>query len=103
VGLYILISQRLLPLDQKWQRQLVELPWPMKNQPEVIGGGMTTLRVLIREYFFVSLFRAYDESLASENASHLQRRTLENCWRNLMGHSIVCVRVTLTRNCSTSF
>jgi F-type H+-transporting ATPase subunit gamma len=30
-----------------------------------------TLRALIREYFFVSLFRACAESLASENASRL--------------------------------
>jgi F-type H+-transporting ATPase subunit gamma len=39
--------------------------------PEVVGGGSTTLRALIREYLFVSLFRACAESLASENASRL--------------------------------
>ena len=39
--------------------------------PEVIGGGITTLRALVREYLFVSLFRASAESLASENASRL--------------------------------
>jgi F-type H+-transporting ATPase subunit gamma len=39
--------------------------------PEVIGGGTATLRALIREYLFVSLFRACAESLASENASRL--------------------------------
>jgi F-type H+-transporting ATPase subunit gamma len=32
---------------------------------------MQTLRALIREYLFVSLFRACAESLASENASRL--------------------------------
>jgi F-type H+-transporting ATPase subunit gamma len=36
-----------------------------------MGGGTATLRVLIREYLFVSLFRACAESLASENASRL--------------------------------
>jgi F-type H+-transporting ATPase subunit gamma len=36
-----------------------------------MGGGTETLRVLIREYLFVSLFRACAESLASENASRL--------------------------------
>jgi F-type H+-transporting ATPase subunit gamma len=36
-----------------------------------MGGGSTTLRALIREYLFVSLFRACAESLASENASRL--------------------------------
>jgi F-type H+-transporting ATPase subunit gamma len=39
--------------------------------PEVVGGGSTTLRALIREYLFISLFRACAESLASENASRL--------------------------------
>ena len=33
--------------------------------------GSTTLRALIREYLFISLFRACAESLASENASRL--------------------------------
>jgi len=36
-----------------------------------VGGGIATLRALIREYLFVSLFRACAESLASENASRL--------------------------------
>ena len=39
--------------------------------PEVIGDGTATLRALIREYLFVSLFRACAESLSSENASRL--------------------------------
>ena len=68
---YVPVSQRLLPLDETWQRKLAELPWPTKNLPEVMGGGSTTLRALIREYLFVSLFRACAESLASENASRL--------------------------------
>ena len=50
---------------------LAELPWPTKSLPEVMGSGTATLRALIREYLFVSLFRACAESLASENASRL--------------------------------
>jgi F-type H+-transporting ATPase subunit gamma len=68
---YAPVSQRLLPLDDNWRRKLAELPWPTKNLPEVMGGGAATLRTLIREYLFVSLFRACAESLASENASRL--------------------------------
>jgi F-type H+-transporting ATPase subunit gamma len=70
-SVYAPVSQRLLPLDATWYRKLAERPWPTKNLPEVIGGGTATLRVLIREYLFVSLFRACAESLASENASRL--------------------------------
>jgi F-type H+-transporting ATPase subunit gamma len=65
------VNQRLLPLDETWLRTLAEQAWPTKNLPEVIGGGTETLRALIREYLFVSLFRACAESLASENASRL--------------------------------
>jgi F-type H+-transporting ATPase subunit gamma len=70
-AIYAPVSQRLLPLDDIWQRKLAELPWPTGNLPEVVGGGTATLRALIREYLFVSLFRACAESLASENASRL--------------------------------
>ena len=70
-AVYAPVSQRLLPLDENWQRKLAELPWTMGNLPEVMGDGTATLRALIREYLFVSLFRACAESLASENASRL--------------------------------
>jgi F-type H+-transporting ATPase subunit gamma len=71
-AVYAPVSQRLLPLDEKWRRKLAELPWPTGNLPEVTGGGTaTTLRALIREYLFVSLFRACAESLTSEHASRL--------------------------------
>jgi F-type H+-transporting ATPase subunit gamma len=68
---YAPVTQRLLPLDESWHRRLVKLPWPTAALPEVIGDHTQTLRALIREYLFVSLFRACAESLASENASRL--------------------------------
>ncbi|AKB32063.1 Sodium-transporting ATPase subunit G [Methanosarcina siciliae HI350] len=68
---YELVSQRLLPLDETWRRDLVKSPWPTKNLPEIMGDRTETLRALIREYLFVSLFRACAESLTSENASRL--------------------------------
>lgn len=70
-AVYTPVSQRLLPLDEQWQQRLASLPWPTKNLPEVMGSGTMTLRALLREYLFVSLFRACAESLASENASRL--------------------------------
>lgn len=70
-AVYAPVSVRLLPLDENWRRELAELPWPTGNLPEVLGRGTVTLGALIREYIFVSLFRACAESLASENASRL--------------------------------
>ena len=75
------VSQRLLPLDEAWRRRLVEQSWPTHNLPEVIGNGSTTLRALLREYLFVSIFRACAESLASENASRLA--TMQRADKNI--------------------
>ena len=65
------VSQRLLPLDEEWQRGLLRQPWPTAQRPEVLGVAPQALRAFIREHLFVSLFRACAESLASENASRL--------------------------------
>ena len=69
-SLYEPVCQRLLPLDAKWRQGLIEVGWPTRYLPEVVGGT-ATLSSLIREYLFISLFRACAESLASENASRL--------------------------------
>ncbi|KAF0866606.1 F0F1 ATP synthase subunit gamma [Pseudomonas sp. LD120] len=68
---YTPVSQRLLPLDEHWQQQLVDTPWPTAQRPETLSNNVQTLRAFIREHLFVSLFRASAESLASENASRL--------------------------------
>jgi len=86
-AVYAPVHQRLLPLDENWRRRLAELPWPTGNLPEVMGGGTATLRALIREYLFVSLFRACAESLASENASRLEAmQRAENNIDELLEH-----------------
>jgi F-type H+-transporting ATPase subunit gamma len=42
-----------------------------RNRPELFGHDEATLRSFIREYLFISLFKACAESLAGENASRL--------------------------------
>jgi F-type H+-transporting ATPase subunit gamma len=70
-AVYTPVSQRLLPLDEIWRRDLTSIPWPTGNLPEVLNGGERTLPAFLHEYLFVSLFRACAQSLASENASRL--------------------------------
>jgi len=70
-AVYEPVMQRLLPLDEAWWQGLSSIPWPTNNVPEVRDGGGAALEALIREYLFISLFRACAESLASENASRL--------------------------------
>lgn len=90
VGAYAPVSQRLLPLDERWLRDLAHGRWPTALLPEVMGFRDATLRTLIREYLFVSLFRACAESLASENASRLAAmeradRNIDELLQNLRG------------------
>ena len=80
-ALYEPVSQRLLPLDEQWQQGLANVRWPAANLPEVMGTGTGTLRALIREYLFISLFQACAESLASENASRLS--AMERAEKNI--------------------
>jgi len=70
-SMYEPVRQQLLPLDAAWQKTLTQGTWPTGNLPEVIGDTATTLYALLREYLFISLFRACAESLASENSSRL--------------------------------
>lgn len=62
---------RLLPLDEEWINSLRAKPWPSKVIPMFTMDEARLYRLLIREYLFVSLYRAFAESMASENASRL--------------------------------
>jgi F-type H+-transporting ATPase subunit gamma len=78
---YAPVGQRLLPLDETWRRGLAQQRGPTGTLPEVMGSKPSTLRSLIREYLFVSIFRACAESLASENSSRLA--AMERADRNI--------------------
>lgn len=79
--IYSPVNRRLLPLDEDWRLARAGQSWPTRNLPQVLCSGDTTLRALIREYLFISLFRACAESLASENASRLA--AMERADRNI--------------------
>lgn len=73
---YTSVYTRLLPLDRKWLGNLKEKRWPTGAIPEIVLDDPEIFSRLIREYLFVSIFKACAESLASENASrlaHMQR------------------------------
>lgn len=78
---YAPVGQRLLPLDEEWRRSLACRRAPTGTLPDVLGDKQPTLRALIREYLFVSIFRACADSLASENSSRLA--AMERADRNI--------------------
>lgn len=63
--------QQLLPFDREWLGQVARRKRPTKMIPQVMPVEIETLEVFLREYLFVSLFRACAESLASESAARL--------------------------------
>jgi len=62
---------RLLPVDAQWINGLRAKRWPSKVIPMFTMDETKLFQSLIREYLFVSLYRALAESLASENSSRL--------------------------------
>jgi len=61
----------LLPVDKQWLARIRERKWPGKSVPTFTMDWDPLFSALIRQYLVVSVFRAFAESLASENASRL--------------------------------
>ncbi|HUA82859.1 MAG TPA: F0F1 ATP synthase subunit gamma [Bryobacteraceae bacterium] len=68
---YRVRGEQILPMDAHWIQSLRVKPWPSKVLPMFTLDETRLFQLLVREYLFVSLFRAFAESLASENASRL--------------------------------
>ncbi|GAB4334618.1 MAG: F0F1 ATP synthase subunit gamma [Candidatus Abyssubacteria bacterium] len=62
---------QLLPVDEEWLGMLGHREWPGRTLPVYTMERRPLFSALIRHYLFVSLYRAFAESLASENASRL--------------------------------
>ncbi len=61
----------LLPIDRRWLDTLQQQKWPTNMLPTFTMDAGRLFSALVRQYLFVSLYRACAESLASENASRL--------------------------------
>jgi len=63
--------QRLLPVDFAAFRALEAEPWASRSIPTYSMERDALLSALLRQYFFVTVFRACAESLASETGARL--------------------------------
>ncbi|MBN1363736.1 MAG: F0F1 ATP synthase subunit gamma [Syntrophaceae bacterium] len=72
---------KLLPVDHHWLEEIARKKWESKTLPIFRMDGDKIFSSLIREYLFVSLYRAFAESLASENASRLA--SMQNAEKNI--------------------
>lgn len=64
-------SVQLLPLDLAWLQALKEREWLSQRLSIFDMEWEALFSALIREYFFVAVYRAFAASLAAENASRL--------------------------------
>jgi F-type H+-transporting ATPase subunit gamma len=62
---------RILPVEETWLKDLKRRKWESNTLPIFTMKWEDLFRSLIREYLFVSVYRAFANSLASENASRL--------------------------------
>ncbi|MEE9912721.1 MAG: F0F1 ATP synthase subunit gamma [Deltaproteobacteria bacterium] len=72
---------QLLPVNREWLKEIAKKKWESKSLPIFRMDGDQIFSSLIREYLFVSLYRAFAESLASENASRLA--SMQNAEKNI--------------------
>jgi F-type H+-transporting ATPase subunit gamma len=72
---------QLLPVNRDWLKEIARKKWDSKTLPIYRMDGDKLFSSLIREYLFVSLYRAFAESLASENASRLA--SMQNAEKNI--------------------
>ena len=74
----------LFPLDLDWLRALAEKKWPCRTLPTFSMDADKLFSSLVRHYLFFSLYRAFVESLASENASRLE--SMQMAEKNIEEH-----------------
>jgi F-type H+-transporting ATPase subunit gamma len=61
----------LLPVEEWWLKTMQQKEWPTRVLPTFTMDWPLLFRRLVRQHLFVSLYRAFAESLASEHASRL--------------------------------
>lgn len=73
-------------LPAQWERfqRLSGARWPSRSLPIFTMDWQQLVSALLRQYLFVSLYRAFAESLMSENASRLA--TMQSAERNIQEH-----------------
>lgn len=75
---------QLLPVNWRRFQHLARKEWKTNNIPLFTMDAQHLLSALLRQYLFVTLFRAYALSLMTENASRLA--TMQSAERNIQDH-----------------
>jgi F-type H+-transporting ATPase subunit gamma len=65
------VSRQLVPFDHEWLREKASRRWEGPSLPMRYGTEEDLLAELVRQHLLLSLFRAFAESIAAENAARL--------------------------------
>jgi F-type H+-transporting ATPase subunit gamma len=65
------VMETLLPPDPEMLDRLRNQPWPSKVIPVYMMEYRPLFSALLRQYFFVGMYRAFAQSMAAENAARL--------------------------------
>ncbi|MGD2079505.1 MAG: F0F1 ATP synthase subunit gamma [Nitrospirota bacterium] len=65
------VSSQLLPLDRDWLEELRARKWETNELPVFAMDRDLLFSSLVSQYLFVTLYQAFAESMAAENASRL--------------------------------
>jgi F-type H+-transporting ATPase subunit gamma len=73
--------EKLYPLDRRRLEELRDTPWDSRSLPMFTMDTREILAAVVKQYLFVTLYRAIAESLAAENAQRLA--TMQAAERNI--------------------
>ncbi|MDR4499523.1 MAG: F0F1 ATP synthase subunit gamma [Candidatus Scalindua sp.] len=64
-------SMTLLPIDREWIESIRQKKWSSRSLPSFTMEKDALFSALFRQYMFISIYRAFAESMACENAARL--------------------------------
>jgi len=70
-SVYVQVFYPVLPLDENWAESISGRKWPERCLPMTGLVQKELFNHLLRQHLFVSFYRAFAQSLASENAARL--------------------------------
>jgi F-type H+-transporting ATPase subunit gamma len=76
------VLTRVLPLDREWLAEKRKQPWPTNCIPMLGLQEEELFDQLLGQYLFASFFRAFSQSMASENAARLA--AMQSAEKNIM-------------------
>lgn len=77
-------KMQLLPVERAWLERLAARNWISRTVPMFTMDWRRLFSALIRQHLFVALYRAFAESMASENASRLA--SMHAAEKNIQDH-----------------